>query len=213
MLDALRLPGHRRAPLSTALTDVSANDAMPAGRAYAKYGRSLAMIPIRLCRIDAPMLEPPKYSLPEIERRWLVPDAFLDTLADAPYRVIDDTYIDHTLLRLRAIRAPDGSVVYKLCKKYGRRHALANPMTNLYLSADEYRVLSALGGARISKRRYAVAGGSVDVYRSPAPLGIFEIEFASESLAVDYVPPAFVGREITDDDRYSGAALATRQAR
>lgn len=159
------------------------------------------------------MLEPPKYSLPEIERRWLVPDAFLDTLAEEPYRVIDDTYIDHTLLRLRAIRAPDGSVVYKLCKKYGRRHALANPMTNLYLSADEYRVLSALGGARISKRRYAVAGGSVDVYRSPAPLGIFEIEFASESLAADYVPPAFVGREITDDDRYSGAALATRQAR
>lgn len=152
----------------------------------------------------------PKYALPEIERRWLVPDTFLASLADQPFRIVEDIYIERTRLRLRVVHAPTGGTVYKLCKKYGRREALANPMTNIYLSEDEYRVLRALGGAQVRKRRYAMDGGSIDVYLSPVSLGIFEIEFDSEQQANDYIPPSFVGKEVTDDDAYSGASLAKR---
>ena len=153
-------------------------------------------------------MDRPKYSLPEIERRWLVPAAFLDGLAGQPHRVIEDVYIERTRLRLRAIHEPDGRVAYKLCKKYGRSDSLAQPITNIYLSGDEYLALLALGGSRVRKQRYAVADGAIDVYLSPVPLGIFEIEFPSEQAAAAYVPPRFVGREVTDDMDYSGASLA-----
>lgn len=150
----------------------------------------------------------PKYSLPEIERRWLVPASFLAELAGQPHRIVEDVYIEGTRLRLRAIHEPDGQVTYKLCKKYGRSDSLANPITNIYLSRDEYLVLRALAGSHARKRRYTVEGGGVDVYLSPAPLVIFEIEFSSEQAAAAYVPPRFVGREITNDMDYSGASLA-----
>ena len=39
------------------------------------------------------MTEPPKYSLIEIERRWLVDLSALD-LRSAPFREIDDLYIE-----------------------------------------------------------------------------------------------------------------------
>lgn len=154
----------------------------------------------------------PKYALAEIERRWLVPETYLARLTGQPCRVIEDTYIDGTLLRLRAVHGPDGETVYKLCKKYGRRDALANPITNIYLSEHEYRLLCALGGAQARKHRYAVEGGSVDVYLSPVSLALYEIEFDAEQSAREYVPPSFVGNEVTDDDAYSGASLAARRA-
>lgn len=152
----------------------------------------------------------PKYSLAEIERRWLVSPDFLSNLERLPYRVVEDLYIANTRLRLRKMSSPTGEPVYKLCKKYGRDASLANPITNIYLSEDEYRVFSVLDGARISKRRYAVAGGSIDVYAGGEAIAIFEMEFDSESDAVGYVPPAFTGEEVTDRAQYSGASLASR---
>ena len=170
------------------------------------YHRGPAATPDR----SAPM-NLPKYALAEIERRWLVPEAYLAVLAGQPCRLIEDTYIEGTLLRLRAVHGPDGDTVYKLCKKYGRRDTLANPMTNIYLSEHEYRLLRALGGAQARKHRYAVEGGSVDVYLSPVSLALFDIEFDDEQRAREYVPPSFVGKEVTDDVAYSGAALAARR--
>jgi len=155
-------------------------------------------------------MKPPKYSLPEIERRWLVEPSRLPQLTRLPCRRIEDSYIEQSLLRLRRIEAPDGEVLYKLCKKYGRGDTLANPITNLYLSPDEYLALRALPGLRVHKQRYAVEGGAIDIYLSSPALAIFEIDFDSEQAAADYVPPHFAGREITHDSAYSGAALAAR---
>lgn len=150
----------------------------------------------------------PKYSLAEIERRWLVSPEFLSSLERLPYRVVEDLYIANTRMRLRKMSSPTGEPVYKLCKKYGRDASLANPITNIYLSEDEYRVLSVLDGARVSKRRYAVAGGSIDVYAGSETIAIFEMEFDSESDAACYVPPDFTSEEVTDLAQYSGASLA-----
>lgn len=151
----------------------------------------------------------PKYSLKEIERRWLVDPVTIDAYEKARYLDIEDTYLKDTLLRLRKVTDVSGDVTYKFCKKYGKVSSLSNAITNIYLSDAEYLVLSKLDGIRVRKRRYAVADGAVDIYQGPSTLAIFEIEFDSEQAAASYTPPAFVGEEITDNLAYSGVALAS----
>lgn len=157
------------------------------------------------------MMEPvfPKYSLAEIERRWLVDSALLPALESLPHREIDDHYLHDTWLRLRAIRQVGQATEYKLCKKYGKTEGIVEPVTNLYLSAAEYAVLAKLPAARIGKTRYALAGGSLDLYRlDKASLAIFEIEFESEDAALTYSPPDFVAREVTNNALFTGYAFA-----
>jgi CYTH domain-containing protein len=167
--------------------------------------------PFQTHAAQAPV-DSPKYARFEIERRWLVEPAALALLEGKPFAQIEDLYVGDTQLRLRRLTSAEGETVYKFCKKYGKRTALSEPITNLYLSEAEHRLLSALQGQAVCKRRYPLAGGSVDVYPGPDSVAIFEIEFASEDEARRYTPPQFVGREITGDVAYSGAALAQRVA-
>lgn len=158
---------------------------------------SIKLVPYRM---NSPSNTNPKYSIAEVERRWLVPPGFVATLEGLSYRILEDLYIGQTMLRLRKVTDPLGDVVYKLCKKYGQGASLSNPMTNIYLSQAEYQALSALDGTRVCKRRYSIAGGAVDVYPGTSPLVIFEIEFESEQEAQGYLPPNFVGKEVTGTD-------------
>jgi CYTH domain-containing protein len=149
----------------------------------------------------------PKYSRPEIERRWLVDLTAID-LRDVPFREIDDLYIADTRLRLRRISGPN-ELVFKLCRKYGKTTRLSEPITNLYLSETEYRILADLPGNRSRKRRYPLERGSLDVYVQPnLNMAVFEVEFDDEPSATQYDPPAFVTREVTNETAYSGASLA-----
>jgi CYTH domain-containing protein len=153
------------------------------------------------------MSELPKYALLEIERRWLVDLAKVD-LSGAPGRDIEDLYIAGSRLRLRKISGAE-ETAFKLSKKYGKCTPLAEPITNLYLTEREYGLLSSLPGTRTRKRRYTLAGGSLDVYVAPrAGLAVFEVEFESERAASDFVPPAFVTREITNEPGPSGIGLS-----
>jgi CYTH domain-containing protein len=151
----------------------------------------------------------PKYAALEIERRWLVDLAAVGDLSNVPYRDIEDRYLADSRLRLRRIAHPDGAVVYKLGKKYGRRPAGAEPVTNIYLTRLEHEWLSVLPGAVTLKRRYRVAGGALDIHRRPREgLAIFEVEFEHEEAARDYRPPSFTLGEITGQPAFTGAALA-----
>ena len=151
----------------------------------------------------------PKYALIEIERRWLVDLDRIGSLAEHPFRKIDDLYIAGSRLRLRRVETRDGEVVYKLGKKYGKRDNWGEPVTSLYLTRDEYVVLASLVGARAGKVRYSVAGGSLDVYVSPrSGLAIFETEFATDEAARTYCPPDFVTNEVTSDENYCGRTIA-----
>lgn len=151
----------------------------------------------------------PKYAALEIERRWLVDLEAIGDLANVPYRDIEDRYLADSRLRLRRIAHPDGVIVYKLGKKYGRRPAGSEPVTNIYLTRVEHEWLSVLPGAVALKRRYRVAGGALDIHRRPREgLAIFEMEFDGEPAARDYQPPSFVIREITGEPAFTGAALA-----
>lgn len=151
-----------------------------------------------------------KYAIPEIERRWRVNLAQVGPLDALSLQFIEDRYITGTRLRLRKMAAPNGDVVYKLCKKYGKTSALSQPITNLYLDEAEYALLCQLEGVVLKKRRYELCGGSLDVFVEPSTsFAVFEREFATEQAAQAYAPPDFVGEEITDDDRYSGYMLAS----
>lgn len=151
----------------------------------------------------------PRYALDEIERRWLVDSSLVPDIAGQPFRLYEDLYINGSRLRLRRITKPDGTAVYKLGKKYGKRSPLSEPITTLYLEEAEYDRLQNLQGNRSVKRRYTTSGGSLDIYEIPTPgLMIFELEFDSEAAATIYRPPAFVTREITNMPEYSGFRLA-----
>jgi CYTH domain-containing protein len=158
----------------------------------------------------SPMSEQmPRYAIAEIERRWLVDATAVADLALVPFRRYEDLYIDGSRLRLRKITEPNGSRIFKLSKKYGKRSVLSEPITTLYLDEAEYDRLRHLPGSPASKRRYTIAGGSLDVYEQPIPgFVVFELEFENEEAARNYQPPPFVTREITAEAGYSGFQLS-----
>lgn len=125
-----------------------------------------------------------KYSLPEIERRWLIREGAMPLVASAPRRIIEDRYVRGGRLRLRGV-FPDGAdPVYKLGKKYGREGLGPEQVVSIYLTGQEYESLLSLPGASLRKARYSVEGGSLDVLEYPsAGLAIFEVEFLSQSAA------------------------------
>ena len=154
-------------------------------------------------------MAPPKYTLPEIERRWLVRSHDRPALTGLRRRDIEDQYLSGGRLRLRAVRSADTAPVFKLGKKYGRVGAGAEPATTLYLTEQEYLAVQALAGFVVRKARYSIAGGALDVYEdADPPLTIFEMEFDSQEAAAAFVPPDFVGDEVSLDARYSGFAIA-----
>ena len=84
-------------------------------------------------------------------------------------------------------------------------------LTNLYLSAQEHAVLAGVDGAELRKTRWRVdlAGRSiaVDQFEGPfAGLVLAEVELDRDEPRLP--TPTFAVIEVTDDDRFSGGALA-----
>lgn len=128
-----------------------------------------------------------KYSRSEIERRWFVDLDAIGPLEDVPFRRIVDRSIHGTRLRLRRVE-DDGETLYKLGQKENGR------ITNIYLNQAEYNLLAELPANVLVKRRYAIAGGSLDLPEgdlSPR----WELEFSSVGEAEAFSPPPFVTTE------------------
>ncbi len=68
-------------------------------------------------------------------------------------------------------------------------------MTNIYLTADEYGVLAALPSTELTKKRYSLEGGYLDVPLDVALRPRWEREFESMDAAREFSPPAFVLEE------------------
>jgi len=156
------------------------------------------------------MTDLPRYSQLEIERRWLVDKSLLPDLSSLPLRLITDRYLDHSRLRLRKIEKAD-QVEYKLYKKYGKTSEISEPITNLYLSAEEYAMLSALPGRTLVRQRFTylfqgVAFSINVVVGKPGPV-IAEAEFSSETEASECDPPPFCTEEISSQIEYEGVSL------
>jgi CYTH domain-containing protein len=151
----------------------------------------------------------PKYSAVEIERRWLVHLPQVGPLATLLRREIEDLYIAGTRMRLRKVRAESETVIFKLGKKYGKGNGLSEQVVSVYLTEEEFNVMAAMPGAAVKKSRYTIAGGALDVYQNPnSGFAVFEVEFESETAAINYTPPSFTSQEITHDTKYSGYALS-----
>jgi adenylate cyclase len=135
---------------------------------------------------------------------------------DQTPRLIEDRYIDGTWLRLRRLTA-EGETVWKLTQKV--RSDLARPttisITNIYLDRDEHQLLAALPAATVTKTRSicTVEGIRfvVDTFRGElAGLRLAEVDV--EKLEMPLPRPDWLGREVTEDDRYTGGRLARTSA-
>ena len=156
-----------------------------------------------------------KYARVERERRFVL-RSLPEPLTRASEHVqIWDNYLTGTRLRLRKIRTPQTKQwTLKLTQKF----APAPPdfsrtvITNTYLSAEEYEVLSVFEGNEIRKNRYPFELGgrkySIDVF-----LGAFwglilaEAEFETDEEMRSFSPPPFIAEEVTNDEAFTGGRL------
>jgi CYTH domain-containing protein len=158
-----------------------------------------------------------KYARFELERRFVVPRLPEGSAQDRGWR-ITDRYITDTHLRLRRMEPiHGGETIFKL----GQKQAPSPPdfarttITNIYLSPSEYGVLAQLDALELHKRRHAIEHSgrilSVDVFEAHLTgLVLAEIGFvSSEEMSQPLDLPAWVTHEVSDDIRFTGAALAS----
>ncbi len=155
-----------------------------------------------------------KYARIEWERRFLV-DRFPTEAKVTHVRRIVDRYIDGTRLRLRQMIESDGTEVLKLTQKISERATGARQglITNMYLSREEFDVLTKLPAKVLAKTRHSVRPFGIDVFDGTLDgLIMAEAEFSSDEEASSLVIPSFVHEEVTDDSRFTGGSLvaATR---
>ena len=125
-----------------------------------------------------------------------------------------DRYLEGTALRLRQ-QSDETETVFKLSQKIpqsatGVRRDL---VTTIYLTEMEFCRFTKLPSKLLQKTRYSVPPFGIDVFEGPlAGLILAEAEFDSEADAAALTIPPFLGRELSDDSRFSGARLisATR---
>ena len=147
----------------------------------------------------------------EIERKFLVAELPPD-LADHPGERIEQGYL--------AI-APDG-VEVRVRRRAGQatltvKSGPAQVRVEEEMAIDERRfdaLWQLTDGRRVSKTRHVIplADGAVaelDVYDGDLDgLLIVEIEFGSLEVSERFVPPPWVGSELTGDKRYANQSLA-----
>lgn len=163
------------------------------------------------------MLKSPKYSLPEIERRFLVLPDWRTPGAGFDGWLIEDQYVEDTRLRLRTMTNHEtGERVFKLCKKYESNDPLSASIVNIYLTREEHAALTILGGRRIRKHRFRLDDGarfSIDYFSGPLTgLVLAEIEFPDGADSKNLAVPHWAAREVTGEPFYRGGNLAHTSA-
>lgn len=147
-----------------------------------------------------------RYSLPEIERRFLL-HALPDDARDP--RRVHDRYLDGGHLRLRRVETLAGEPIeWKLGHKLRLDPTTPRVVlhTSMYLTEAEYRLFEDLPGHALVKVRHAVDEGSVDVHADG--MVILEVDFRSVEAARAYSPPGHAIRDVTDDEAFTGGGLA-----
>lgn len=144
----------------------------------------------------------------ERERRFLV-DRVPERLP--PPQRIRQAYLATRPAGVR-VRERDGT--FTLTVKTGS--GLARTEIERDLERDEFAALWDVATAlRIDKRRHVIDlddghRAELDLYDgSLAGRSLVEVEFDDDAAAARFVPPDWFGREVTDDARYTNAALAT----
>ena len=156
-----------------------------------------------------------KYAQIEYERRFLLRQLPSD-LDHNDFTRISDVYVANTRLRLRQMTSPSGDIVaLKLTQKYSAPDLPATEtiITNLYLNGVEFEKLGVLNGRSLYKHRYhyhhAGYRWSLDIFQEQLHgLILCDIEAHSAEALAQIPVPSFVAKEVTNDPRYTGGALA-----
>jgi CYTH domain-containing protein len=152
------------------------------------------------------------YAAIERERRWLC--RHCPTARVLHSEAIIDLYITGTRLRLRDMRPLDGGQPLRKLTRKADVNESTRLLTSIYLSDEEFALLSALPGRKIQKTRHRLApmdGVVVSVDKFDGPLDgliLAEAEFDTEAAMTAFPTPDFALREVTSDSRYTGGALA-----
>jgi CYTH domain-containing protein len=156
-----------------------------------------------------------KYARIEFERRFLL-EEFPRNANVVRARRITDHYITGTTLRLREQSDDLSPTIFKLTQKIPARASGAQQgfITNMYITPDEFGVLTQLSAKKLSKTRYSVPPFGIDVFEGTLQgLILAEAEFDSEAAAADLTLPSFIFREVSVDDRFTGGQLVRASRR
>jgi CYTH domain-containing protein len=156
-----------------------------------------------------------KYARVERERRFLLREMPSPLTRASEHVQIWDNYITGTRLRLRKIRTPQTK---KWTMKLTQKHAPAPPdfsrtiITNTYLSAYEYQVLSVFEGNEIRKNRYPFEYEgrrySIDVFLGALwGLILAETEFDADEEIDGFTIPPFAVLDVTNEETFTGGRL------
>lgn len=153
------------------------------------------------------MAVPLKYAVVERERRFLV--ASLPEGVRATKEIVD-RYVTGTRLRLREVRADDGSVVHKLGHKVRLSEGPAEiACTNLYLDDQEWTVLCALPAEVLRKKRHVVHRDGVVVAVDEHEDGTLVAEIDDRDQPSQLVPDWLdIIEDVSADERWTGVSLA-----
>ena len=151
----------------------------------------------------------------EIERKFLVPE-LPPRLQQWPAALIEQGYLavgdNGTEVR---VRRRDGDAVLTVKGGGGRSR------TEEEFGIDDERfarLWPLTEGRRVEKTRHVIDAGEgldieVDVYSGALTgLMVAEVEFDTEEAADAFEPPAWFGREVTDDARFKNQRLASEGA-
>lgn len=144
----------------------------------------------------------------EIERKFLPAQLPEDLSAYEVHRIEQGYLCTDPVVRIR--RSDDD---YYLT--YKAKGLLAREEYNLPLNADAYAHLKPKADGRIiEKKRYLIPLDAhltveLDIFGGDlAPLILAEVEFASEEEAVAFVPPVWLGTDVTCDRRYHNSEMS-----
>jgi CYTH domain-containing protein len=157
-----------------------------------------------------------KYALVERERRYLLRELPEGLTRASEHVQIWDNYLTNTRLRLRKIRVPQTKQwTVKLTQKFAPapQDFSRTLITNTYLTADEYEVLSVFEGNEIRKNRYLYefAGRtySIDIFMGALwGLILAETSFETDAEMDDFKMPSFAFMDVTNQEMFTGGKLA-----
>ncbi|MDF2539820.1 MAG: adenylate cyclase [Herbinix sp.] len=154
----------------------------------------------------------------EIERKYLL-NYMPGDLEQYHYKKIEQGYLCHNpIIRIRKSN-DDFYLTYKSkfgLEQHNNNRALVNDEVELPLTKEAYELLTTkTEGNMVYKTRYLIPikdglTAELDVFEGILSGLIFtEVEFPDEAAADEFIPPSWIGRELTSDKRFSNYYLST----
>lgn len=146
----------------------------------------------------------------EIERRFLIPEIPAGWLEAAKAKPIRQGYLIIEEQRVLRVREKAGKYIMTVKSGFGLTRHEQEQLIDEELFAMLWPLTE--GRRNIKTRHTRDIDGltfELDIFAEDlAPLVMLEVEFADEAQARQFVPPAYCGREVTEDERYNNASLA-----